>query len=94
MLNRITSAVFNVAVLLVAAASAVWLTITGHTLLLEGMLVALGAVLAAVIFGMRLAGGFGTDRLSIWAGPLWKIRLSGAQVAPGHFPRLRDTHHS
>ena len=74
MLNKITSTVFNVAVLLVATGSAVWLTITGHTLVLEGMLVALGAVLAAVIFGMRLAEGFGPDRLSIWAGPLWKIR--------------------
>ena len=74
MLTRITSAVFKGAVLLGATASAVWLTITGHTLLLEGLLLAHGALLAAVMLGFQLAEGLGPDRLSIWAGPLRSMR--------------------
>lgn len=68
MLKRITSAVFYAAVVIIAAGSAVWLTITGHTLHTGGLLMALGALLAAVLFGFRLAEGFGPDRLSIWSG--------------------------
>ena len=74
MLNKITSTVFKAAVLLLATASAVWLTITGRTLLLDGLMLALGAILAAIIFGFRLAESPGPDRrLSIWAGPLWAM---------------------
>ena len=73
MLNRIVSTVFTAAVVLVATAVAVWLTITGHTLQVGGLLMAMGAMLGAVMFGFRLAEGFGPDRLSIWAGPLWSI---------------------
>lgn len=78
MLNRLTSTVFKAIVVLVALATAVWLTITGHTLVPGGLLVALGALLAAVIFGFLLAEGLGPDRLSIWAGPLRSMR----QAAP------------
>ena len=70
MLNKITSTVFNVAVVLIGTAAAVWLTITGHTLNIGGLLLAMGAILGAVFFGYRLAEG-GPGRLSIWAGPLW-----------------------
>lgn len=73
MLNRIASTVFTAAVVLVATAVAVWLTITGHTLQVGGLLMAMGAILGAVMFAFRLAEGFGPDRLSIWAGPLWSI---------------------
>jgi hypothetical protein len=38
-----------------------------------GLLIAMGAILGVVMFGFRLAEGFGTDRLSIWAGPFWAI---------------------
>ena len=68
MLKRITSAVFYAAVVIIAAGSAVWLTITGHTLHTGGLLMALGALLAVLLFGFRLAEGFGPDRLSIWSG--------------------------
>jgi len=70
MLNKITSTVFNAAVVVIGTAVAVWLTITGHTLNIGGLLLAMGAVLGAVFFGYRLAEG-GPGRLSIWAGPLW-----------------------
>jgi hypothetical protein len=70
MLHRITSTFFNAAVALVATALVVWLTVTGHTLLIGGLLVAMAAAIAAVMFGFRLAEGSGPDRLSIWAGPL------------------------
>ena len=74
MLYTITSTVFKISVLLVAASAVVGLTITGHTLGLGGRLLAMGAILAAVIFGFQLAEGFGPNRLSIWAGPLWSNR--------------------
>jgi MFS-type transporter involved in bile tolerance (Atg22 family) len=74
MFKRIAFTVFNAAVALVGAAAAVWLTISGHTLEIGGLLLAMGAILGAVIFGFRLAEGFGPDHLSIWAGPLWSIR--------------------
>ena len=73
MLNKISSVIFNTAVVLVATAVALWLTIAGHTLQVGGLLIAMGAILGAVIFGFRLAEGFGPDRLSIWTGPVWSI---------------------
>jgi hypothetical protein len=73
MLNRIVSTWFTAVVALVSAAVAVWLTLTGHTLQVGGLLIAMGAVLGAVMFGFRLAEGFGPDSLSIWAGPLSAI---------------------
>lgn len=67
MLTKIISTVFLAAVLLLAIASAM---ARGHWLLL-----ALGAVLPALTFGIRLAQGLAPDRrLSIWAGPLWAVR--------------------
>ena len=74
MLTKITSLIFNAAVVLVAVATAVWLTITGQTLNAGGLLTALGAILGAVMFGFRLSEGFGPDRLSIWVGPLSSVR--------------------
>ena len=79
MLKAITSTVFNATVVLVAAATAVWLTVTGHTLQVGGLLLAMGAILGAVMYGFRLAEGFGPDRLSIWAGPVWSLRSSAAR---------------
>jgi hypothetical protein len=78
-MRRIVFAVFHAAVVLVATAVAVWLTITGHTLQIGGLLLAMGAVLGAVMFGFRLAEGLEPDLLSIWAGPVWSIR----PAAPG-----------
>ncbi len=74
MFRTIISAAFHAAVVVVALAVAVWLTITGHTLQVGGLLIVIGAVLGAVMFGFRLAEGFGPDRLSIWAGPLSAMR--------------------
>jgi len=74
MFRRIASTVFNAAVVLVATTAAIWLTITGHTLQIGGLLLAVGAILGAVMFGFRLAEGLGPGRLSIWAGPVWSIR--------------------
>lgn len=74
MLNKITSTVFSAAVVAIGTGGAVWLTITGHTLQIGGLLLAMGAILGAVFFGYRLAEGIGPDRLSIWTGPLWSNR--------------------
>lgn len=81
MFRRIASTIFHTAVVLVATAVAVWLTITGHTLQIGGLLIAMGAILGAVIFGFRLAEGFGPDHLSIWAGPVWSIRPRAPALA-------------
>lgn len=74
MFRRIVFASFHAAVILVAIAGAVWLTITGHTVQIGGMLLAMGALLGAVMFGFRLAEGLEPGRLSLWAGPVWPIR--------------------
>lgn len=74
MYRRIVCTVFHGAVVLVATAAAVWLAIAGHTLQIGGLLIGMWAILGAVMFGFRLAEGFGPDRLSIWAGPIWSMR--------------------
>lgn len=58
---------------LLAVTTAVWLTITGHTLQIGGLLLAMGGFLGAVMFGFRLSEGYGPGRLSIWAGPLRSV---------------------
>ncbi len=77
MFKTVISTIFHAAVMVVAAAVAVWLTITGHTLHVGGLLIAMGGVLGAVMFAFALAQGFGPDRLSIWAGPLSAVRPMG-----------------
>lgn len=84
MLNGIITA-FRAAVVVIAASSAVWLTITGQTLHIGGLLLMLGGVLAAVMFGFRLAEGVGPDQNSIYAGPLSRVR----QTPPSPSAALR-----
>jgi hypothetical protein len=86
MIRTIASTVFNAAVVVIAAALAVWLTISGYTLQFGGLLLGMGAIFGAVIFGFRLAEGFGPDRLSIWAGPGWIVRSGPALGASGDVP--------
>ena len=74
MFRTIISTVFHAAVVVMALGVAVWLTITGHTLQVGGLLLVMGAILGAVMFGFRLAEGFGPNQLSIWAGPLSAMR--------------------
>lgn len=85
MFKTIISSVFHAAVVVVAVAAAGWLTITGHTLQVGGLLMAMGAILGAIVFGFRLAEGFGADRLSIWAGPLTAVRQAEPEL-----PKNRD----
>ncbi len=73
MFRQFASTMFSAAVVLVGTAAAVWLTITGHTLQIGGLLLAMGAILGAVMFGFRLAEGYAPDRLSIWARPVSSI---------------------
>jgi len=82
MLHKITTTVFKSAVL-AAAALAVGLTVSGHILGLEALLLALGAMLVATIFAFRLAEGPGSDRLSIWAGPVWSFRPAPPPLEAG-----------
>jgi hypothetical protein len=83
MFKKITWTVFNGSVVLISTAAAVWLTATGHTLLVEGLLMGFAGVLAAVIFALRLAEGSGPDHLSIWVGPFvspWRATLSADEA--------------
>ena len=85
MLKRTISTLFHALVVVVSTTVAVKLTVTGHTLDVGGLLVAMGAVLGAVFFGFRLTEGFGADRVSIWAGPLSAVRPAEAVIAEtGH----------
>ena len=85
MFKTTISTLFHALVVVVATTVAVGLTVTGHTLHVGGLLVAMGAVLGAVLFGFRLTEGFGPDRVSIWAGPLSAVRPPEAVIAEsGH----------
>lgn len=79
MFNKFTSIAFNASVATAGAALTVWLMITGHTLLIGGLLVALAAAVGTVFFAFRLADGAEKDELSIWAGPLMPLRASSAR---------------
>ena len=72
--NKIVSTIFNAAVVVIAATIAVWLTITGQTLHIGGLLLMMGGVLGAVMFGFRLVDGVGPDQNSIYAGPFSRVR--------------------
>ena len=89
MFKKITTTVFNGAIVLGGIATAVWLTITGNTLQIEGLMLAMGALLAAVIFGFRLIEGLGSDKLSIWVGPISSLRARSAARNQDN-PELRE----
>jgi hypothetical protein len=74
MLKRITWILFNAIAMIAAAGVAVWLTVTGHTLQIGGLLLAMGGVMAAVLLAFRVAGGYGPGELSIWAGPFRSLQ--------------------
>ena len=80
MLHKITTTGFKIAVL-AAAALAMGLTVNGHILGLEALLLSLGAMLVATIFAFRLAEGPGPDRLSIWTGPVGPLRPAPPSLA-------------
>lgn len=79
MLNKITTAIFNATALAVAIGAAVWLAMAGHAFQVDGLMLAMAAMLGAVVFGFRLSEGAESGGLSIWAGPIAAMRLR----APG-----------
>lgn len=74
MFKRITSTLFKAAIVLVAIAAVVVLTVSGHTTQIGGLMLAMWAILGAVLLGFELTESFGSHRLSIWAGPLATVR--------------------
>ena len=74
MFKRITSTLFKAAIVLVAIAAVVVLTVSGHTTQIGGLMLAMWAILGAVLFGFELTESFRSDRLSIWPGPLASVR--------------------
>jgi hypothetical protein len=83
MFKYVTWALFNTAAIIAASGTAVWLTVTGHTLQIGGLLLAMGGVMAAVLLAFGLAGGYGPGELSIWAGPLRSIEAEPS-IEPQH----------
>jgi hypothetical protein len=81
MFKRTIATLFHALVVVVATTVAVGLTVTGHTLHVGGLLVAMSAVLGAVLFAFRLTEGLGPDRVSIWAGPISAVRPPKAVMA-------------
>jgi hypothetical protein len=79
MLNKITSIIFRFTVLVLATGVAVWLVAAGHIVLMSGLLMTMGATLAAIVFGFRVAEGFGNDSLSIRVGPPGPYRPAAVQ---------------
>jgi hypothetical protein len=70
MLNKITITLFNALAVAVAVGAAFWLAMAGRAFQLDGLMVAMGAMLGAMVFSFRLSEGAEAGRLSIWAGPL------------------------
>jgi len=73
MIQKMTSTFFNAAVVLMATAVAVFLTIAGHISLIGGLLLGM-AILGAVMFGFQVAEGLESDQLSTWPEPRGSIR--------------------
>ena len=69
MLKRLTWIAFNAIGIIAATGTAVSLILTGHTLHIGGLLLAMGGVVGTILLAFRLAGGYGPGELSIWAGP-------------------------
>jgi hypothetical protein len=53
MFKCVTWAIFNAVAITAATGTAVWLTITGHTLQIGGLLLAMGGVMARQAAGLR-----------------------------------------
>jgi hypothetical protein len=82
MLKCVTWGYFQCRWITAAAGSVVWLTITGHTLQIGGLLLAMRGR-AAVLLAFGVAGGYGPGELSIWAGPLRSLE-SEPSIEPQH----------
>jgi hypothetical protein len=82
MLKYVVWVIFNAVAIIGAIGTAVWLTITGHTMQIGGLLLAMGGVLAAVLLGFRVAEGYGPGELSIWVGPSRSLEEERSVEAP------------
>jgi hypothetical protein len=82
MSHKIIWTAFYAGVMLAAVGAALWLTITGHTLQIGGLLLAMGSVLGAMLSGFRLAEGYGPGEISIWAGPWRSVRPAQPPLEP------------
>ena len=70
MLNKITTTLFNALAVAVAAGVACWLAVAGYAWQVEGLMLAMGAILGAIVFSFRVSESVASEGVSIWAGPL------------------------
>ena len=68
MLQNILRKLFDLAVMAIALGGSVWLVAGESALFIEILLLLNGALLAALVFGFRLAEGSNPQSLSIWTG--------------------------
>ena len=76
MLQNILGKLFNLAVMAIALGGSIWLVAGPSALFIEVLLMFNGALLAALVFGFRLAEG-SNQSLSIWTGPVPRRRAAG-----------------
>jgi hypothetical protein len=77
MLQNILRKLFDLAVMAIALGGSVWLVAGESALFIEILLLLNGALLAALVFGFRLAEGSNPQSLSIWTGPVPRRRAAG-----------------
>ena len=77
MLQNILRKLFDLAVMAIALGGSVWLVAGESALFIEILLLLNGALLAALVFGFRLAEGFNPPSLSIWTGLVPRRRTAG-----------------
>src|SRR5512132_4101681 len=77
MLQNMVRKLFNLAVMAIALCGPVWLVAGASALFIEILLLVNGTLLAALVFGFRLAEGSNPQSLSIWTGPVPRRRAGG-----------------
>lgn len=70
MWQNILRKLFNLAVMAIALGGSVWLVAGGSPLFIEILLLVNAGLLAALVFGFRIAEDSDPNGLSIWTGPV------------------------
>ena len=77
MLQNILRKLFNLGLMAIALGGSVWLVAGGSPLFIEILMLVNAGLLAALVFGFRLAESSEPHKLSIWTGPVPRRRRAG-----------------
>jgi len=70
MLQNVLRKMLNLAVMAIALGGSAWLVAGGSPLFIEFLMLVDAGLLAALVFGFRIAEGSDPHGLSIWTGPV------------------------